>query len=270
MGSKLNSFFWGRWKACIAHHCIAPLRLSHFLSIASIRRTEGLLNTQMASTRFHDDPARVIKQLEMQTAVGRWALETPFPMGDRPCFPLDPQIIPQKWGANTWSNATDISSELKGLGRPARKRDCFNFDPNPNPFRTSTSSILPPVGQHSAPLSAQYGVCTQFLTTEQSRAVTPAWTLRDSTPADYMFRTHLILHNPQTVRRVEMPFDNNIDTRAFEKEMYVQGNCDFKHTFPTLPIRESTNGDTVPVSMRVRNAVPYSSAPTTRAMMAGQ
>lgn len=207
----------------------------------------------MASTRFHDDPDRVIKQLEMQTAVGRWALETPFPMGDRPCFPLDPQIIPQKWGANTWSNATDLSSELRGQGRTARKRDCFNFDPNPNPFHTTTSSILPPLAQHSAPLAGQYSVCTEFLTTEQSRAVTPAWTLRDSMPSDHMFRAHLLLHNPQDMRRIEPRFDCNIDTRTFEKEMYAQGNCDFRNTFPTLPIRASTNDDTVPATMRIRN-----------------
>lgn len=213
--------------------------------------------TTMAFTRFHDDPDRIIKQLEMQTAIGRWALETPAPMGDRPCFPLDPHIIPQKWGANAWSNMTDISSELRGLGRPARKRDCFDYTANPNPFASPTHSMLPPLAQRSTPLSAQYPVCEKYLTTEESRSVTPAWTLRDSMPADYMFRSHLLLHNPQNWNRIQPRFEQNIDTRNYEKDMFVQGNCDFKHNLPTAPMRTSTNDATVPASMRVANQVSY-------------
>jgi len=52
----------------------------------------------MAFTRFHDDPARISKQLQQQTDQERWYLDTPG-NGDKPCFMLDPQIIPQKWEA---------------------------------------------------------------------------------------------------------------------------------------------------------------------------
>jgi len=45
----------------------------------------------MAFTRFHDDPARVAKQLQQQTDQGRWAIDVPG-NGDKPCFMLDPQI----------------------------------------------------------------------------------------------------------------------------------------------------------------------------------
>ena len=45
----------------------------------------------MAFTRFHDDPARIQKQLQQQTDQGRWAIDVPG-NGDKPCFMLDPQI----------------------------------------------------------------------------------------------------------------------------------------------------------------------------------
>ena len=48
----------------------------------------------MAFTRFHDDEARIIRQLQQQTDQERWYLDTPG-SGDKPCFMLDPQIIPQ-------------------------------------------------------------------------------------------------------------------------------------------------------------------------------
>ena len=56
----------------------------------------------MAFTRFHDDPARIQKQLQQQTDQGRWVIDVPG-NGDKPCFQLDPQIIPQKWGGNLWT-----------------------------------------------------------------------------------------------------------------------------------------------------------------------
>ena len=58
----------------------------------------------MAFTRFHDDPARVAKQLQQQTDQGRWAIVVSS-NGDQPCFQLDPQIIPQKWGGNLWTKS---------------------------------------------------------------------------------------------------------------------------------------------------------------------
>jgi len=51
----------------------------------------------MAFTRFHDDPARIKKQLQQQTDQERWYLDVPG-NGENPCFILDPQIIPQKMG----------------------------------------------------------------------------------------------------------------------------------------------------------------------------
>mgnify|MGYP003350318092 CR=1 FL=1 len=63
----------------------------------------------MAFTRFHDDPARIQKQLQQQTDQGRWVIDVPG-NGDKPCFMLDPQIIPQKWGGNLFHNVKCCSA----------------------------------------------------------------------------------------------------------------------------------------------------------------
>ena len=77
----------------------------------------------MAFTRFHDDDARIAKQLQQQTDQGRWVLDVPG-NGDKPCYMLDPQIIPQKWGGNLWTKSIDIQSSLLGIDRPLN-RDCL-------------------------------------------------------------------------------------------------------------------------------------------------
>jgi len=78
----------------------------------------------MAFTRFHDDEARIIKQLQQQTDQERWYLDVPG-NGDKPCFMLDPYIIPQKWGGNLWTQSIDIQSSLLGIDRQL-SRDCID------------------------------------------------------------------------------------------------------------------------------------------------
>jgi hypothetical protein len=57
--------------------------------------------------------------------IPRWVFDVPG-NGPRPCFMLDPHIIPQKWGDNLWTNPTDLQSSLMGLnkrGAKSSKRD---------------------------------------------------------------------------------------------------------------------------------------------------
>jgi hypothetical protein len=151
----------------------------------------------MAFTRFHDDPARVAKQLQQQTDQGRWAIDVPG-NGDKPCFMLDPQIIPQKWGGNLWTNCIDIQSSLLGIDRPLN-RDCLK--PNDKYVKGSHPIVYP--------------VC-DTLTTEESRAIMPAWTARDL-PQDH---TYILPINPQA--HTEMNFRNNISTRNLEKDYFMR------------------------------------------------
>ena len=111
---------------------------------------------------------------------------------------LDPQIIPQKWGGNLWTNCIDIQSSLLGIDRPLN-RDCLK--PN-DKYVKGTQPIV-------------YPVCDN-LTTEQSRAIMPAWTARDL-PQDH---SYILPINPQA--HTEMNFRNNVSTRILEKEYFMR------------------------------------------------
>lgn len=172
----------------------------------------------MAFTRFHDDEARIIKQLQQQTDQERWYLDTPG-NGDKPCFMLDPQIIPQKWGGNLWTNSVDIQSSLLGIDRQLN-RDCLEKD------KYKKQSVF------TSPID--YPVCDTFLTTEQSRAIMPAWTARDLAQN----HAYILPKNPQL--NTEMPFQNYLSTRVLEKES-------FKREFECVP--QNDQGYTVPVNI---------------------
>ena len=176
----------------------------------------------MAFTRFHDDPARIAKQLQQQTDQGRWAIDVPG-NGDKPCFQLDPQIIPQKWGGNLWTKSIDIQSSLLGIDRPLN-RDCLK--PNDKYIKGAEPIVYP--------------VCDS-LTTEQSRAIMPAWTARDL-PQNHAY---ILPIDPQA--HTEMNFRNNVSTRIFEKDFFKRNiDCEMpqnSQTYTTLP-KPNTNTNT--------------------------
>ena len=163
----------------------------------------------MAFTRFHDDEARIIKQLQQQTDQERWYLDVPG-SGDKPCFMLDPQIIPQKWGGNLWTHSIDIQSSLLGIDRQLN-RDCLKVN-GVDKYKRQTV--------HASPID--YPVCDTFLTTEQSRAIMPAWTARDL----QQNHAYILPKNPQA--NTEMPFQNYKSTRILEKDY-------FKREFQCVP-----------------------------------
>jgi hypothetical protein len=180
----------------------------------------------MAFTRFHDDPCRITKQLQQQTDQGRWVLDVPGNGGDKPCFALDPQIIPQKWGGNLWTESIDIQSALLGIDKRLN-RDIPNtvnclLNKKENPYKRFTVN--------AAPIS--YPVCDTFITTEQSRAIMPAWTARDL----QQNHAYILPNNPQA--NTEMKFGNYIDTRILEKN-------NFKREFDCVPLNDQ--GYTVPM-----------------------
>jgi len=150
----------------------------------------------MAFTRFHDDPARIAKQLQQQTDQGRWAIDVPG-NGDKPCFMMDPQIIPQKWGGNLWTKSIDIQSSLLGIDRPLT-RDCMK-----SKYERKVLGASPIV----------YPEC-DTLTTDQSRVTAPAWMFRDL-PQDH---SYILPENPQA--HTEMHFRNNVSTRILEKDNF--------------------------------------------------
>jgi hypothetical protein len=173
----------------------------------------------MAFTRFHDDPARIAKQLQQQTDQERWYLDVPG-NGEKPCFALDPHIIPQKWGGNLWTQSTDIQSSLLGIDKQLN-RDCLPVN-GKNPYKRQTINTSP----------ISYPNCDVFLTTEQSRAIMPAWTAKDL----QQNHAYFLLHNPQ--QHTEIPFSNYVNTRILEKDS-------FKREIECIP--DNGQGYTVPV-----------------------
>jgi hypothetical protein len=176
----------------------------------------------MAFTRFYYDDCRVQKQLQQQTDPGRWILNVPG-NGDRPSYIEDPQIIMQKWGANLRTNPVELESELLGVNRNL-SRDCLGKD-------EFSKYIVP-----SQPV--QYPD-SKTLFTEQSRAIAPAWMVRDSEQVDWYYPPL----NPQ--ENTCMPFLNNLSTRILEKDYFTPKHVcletDSNNQLPTNVIKGSSS-----------------------------
>lgn len=154
----------------------------------------------MAFTRFHDDPARIQKQLQESTFAGRYQLNTPGQGTNLP-FLEDPNIRLQKWGANLRDNTIQFESELFGLTRPLN-RDLVDLNSH---SRNQTQMMIHP--------SSYYSKETPFV--EESRASHPAWTYRDLEQSKW--ETPFL--NP--LAHLEKPFHENIQTRILEKDFFI-------------------------------------------------
>ncbi len=167
----------------------------------------------MAFTRFKYDDCRTKKSLQQATDPGRWILNVPG-NGDKPCYMEDPQIIPQKWGANLRTNTINLESDLRGVNRQL-SRDCLGKNEYQR-YNVSNQAI-------------QYPTCNQ-LTTEQSRATNPAWWYRDLEQVDWQYPPL----NPQV--NTCLPFQNNLSTRILEKDYFTpKRDCVLDETKQMLP-----------------------------------
>lgn len=153
----------------------------------------------MSFTRFHDDPARIQKQLQESTDQGNYMINVPG-NGTHPCFMTDPYIRMQKWGANLHRNPIALENDLRGMNQ----RYCRDS--------IAASSAENAAYSHSVP--NEYPICNTV--TEQPRADNPAWMLRglenSRTPQ------HL-LEDPQT--HTSMPFECYVHSRIVEKDQHT-------------------------------------------------
>ena len=167
----------------------------------------------MAFTRFKYDNCRTKKSLQQATDPGRWILNVPG-NGNNPCYMEDPQIIPQKWGANLRTNTINLESDLRGVNRNL-SRDCLGKNEYQK-YNVSNQAI-------------KYPTCTQ-LTTEQSRATNPAWWYRDLEQNNFEYPPL----NPQV--NVCVPFQSNLNTRILEKDYFTpKRDCVLNETKNMLP-----------------------------------
>lgn len=151
----------------------------------------------MASTRFRDDPARVVDQLRQSTSQCDYFINAPG-NGLSPSYMADPHIRAQKWGANLMTNSVNVESDLMGIRQT--NRDCLGKDEYTR-FAATTQSVQYPVNS--------------ILYTDQSRATNPAWELRDVEAKTHGAPTHL---DPQ--ENIFLPFHNNLSTRILEKDNF--------------------------------------------------
>jgi hypothetical protein len=154
----------------------------------------------MAFTRFHDDPARILKQLQESTGEGRYMLNVPGNDGDRPAYMEDPFIRLQKSGGNRMTQPTNIESRLMGLGRTLdRDLTLFRKDsPLPLNVEKITYHTKQPI-------------------TDQTRSTHPAWLLRDLDVSHERWAPLPL--DPQA--NVNIPFNNYQSTRILEKDRFV-------------------------------------------------
>jgi hypothetical protein len=167
----------------------------------------------MAFTRFNYDPCRTKKQQQQATDPGRWILNVPG-NGANPCYMEDPQIRIQKWGGNLRTNTINLESDLLGVNRHS-SRDCLGKD-NYQKFNVPNEPI-------------KYPSCNA-LYTEESRAIAPAWMVRDKEQVDWYYPPL----NPQ--ENTCIPFQSNLNTRILEKDYFTpKRDCVINETNNQLP-----------------------------------
>jgi hypothetical protein len=149
----------------------------------------------MSFTRFHDDNARIKKQLEISTETGRYQLERPGQGNNLP-FIEDPRIRLQYWGANLRNNTMHLDSDLRGITRKLTKDD--------KGYESAMQMTLPNI----------YSTQSSFI--DETRTSLPAWTLRDLEQK----RWDMSFHNTQ--EKTEILFEHNQHTRILEKDNYVR------------------------------------------------
>ena len=153
----------------------------------------------MSFTRFHDDTARIRRQLEQSTNTGRYQLNVPGNGLNMP-FQEDPQIRLQGWGANLRTQTIAIENDLRCMTRQLN-RDLLGEN-NYKSVEPVTTAILYPSSQ-------------PFI--EESRASHPAWMYRDLEHG----RWENPIINPQALSAIEQGFPCNIQTRILEKDYFV-------------------------------------------------
>ena len=129
----------------------------------------------MALTSIRNEPCRIKKELQQMTDIGRYQIAKPGP-GANVGFVEDPHIRLQGWGANLRTNTINTESDLLGLTR-SLTRDCVPLNEYER-MKTQNERL-------------NYGTITA--STEESRAVNPAWTLLDQENN----RWNYLHHNPQ-------------------------------------------------------------------------
>lgn len=152
----------------------------------------------MSFTRFHDDEIRIQKQLQQQTYSGRYQIDVPGQGSSMP-FQEDVHLRMQKWGSNLCTNTINLESDLMGLTRKVGRDDVVE-----NNYKEKQVD------------SRELTYANQLPYVEESRASHPAWMYRDLEHPTW----EQPIVDPQSLKHLEKPFHDNIQTRILEKDNY--------------------------------------------------
>jgi len=148
----------------------------------------------MAHTRIYNDKDRIKFNLGIDSDICKYILGEPG-NGIKPYYFDDPFIRMQHFGGNISTNIVDVNSNLIGLTRKIDRNQPQNIYNN-NPYSKQTYPNM-------------YGTMT-----EQSRAIAPAWNIRDLEKYNWNY-----LHkNPQSY--INKKLNCNIHSRILEKDNY--------------------------------------------------
>ena len=137
----------------------------------------------MAYTNSYYDDSKVKQYMDENTYIGQYTFHVPG-NGKKPCYVSDPHVRLTHWGANRWTNNLYIDDQLKNRGRYHRRT---KYEYTLNDLRQNIEGNAYP---------EEYPICNdKTFETEQSRALMPSWTLRDST-AHQFYERHFPLRNP--------------------------------------------------------------------------
>lgn len=164
----------------------------------------------MSNTRIGNDPCRIITNNEQSTNPGRWVVDVPGPGKNLP-YMMDPQILAQNWAGNTWSNAVELQDKVM-RGRESTPRDCISKSNYINKHYVNVE-LNEKVPNGSAPIQS---TSSRSLTTEQSRAICPAWTTRGIDSKMWI--------NPLTPSIRSNPFTPTVDCRDMSKKEWENKN----------------------------------------------
>lgn len=162
----------------------------------------------MAFTRFHDDPARIRKQVEESSFTGKYNLNVPGPGNYVPFFE-DPHYRLQKFGSNIMTNTVNLESDLLGLTRKANhngldSREYKNYS----------------VSSHTVSFPTKQPIV------EESRASHPAWMYKDLEQNNWSFPQlnpqHALGTFGQGSFGLQKQFNENVSTRILEKDYFVE------------------------------------------------
>ena len=151
----------------------------------------------MASTRISNDKIRINKRLQQSTDVGRYTINVPGNGLDVP-FIDDTHVRMQHWGANRVNDIIGVENSLKNIDRRLYREAqvcSANYYTKPNMDRMNYSE-------------KSFNIMDSFI--EQ-----PRWNLREK-----INDRALDFPNEANNAHVFIPFNNNLGTRMYEKDLF--------------------------------------------------